>query len=35
MRQPATGDIKYWVSNAGEQASVAELIRVLLSRCRL
>lgn len=32
MRQPRTGEIKYLISNAGEGASVQELIRVLLSR---
>jgi SRSO17 transposase len=32
MRQPITGEIKYVISNACEQASVTELIRVLLSR---
>ena len=32
MRQPATGEVKYVISNAGEGASVEELIRVLLSR---
>lgn len=32
MRQPATGEIKYVISNAGEGASVEELIRILLSR---
>jgi len=32
MRQPATGEIKYVVSNAGEGTNVEELIRVLLSR---
>lgn len=32
MRQPTTGEIKYIVSNAGEGAGVAQLIRVLLSR---
>lgn len=32
MRQPATGEIKYVISNAGESASVEELIRILLSR---
>jgi SRSO17 transposase len=32
MRQPTTGEIKYVISNAGEGASVEELIRVLLSR---
>ncbi|MCC6682617.1 MAG: IS701 family transposase [Phycisphaeraceae bacterium] len=32
MRQPRTGEIKYVISNAGEGASVEELIRVLLSR---
>ena len=32
MRQPKTGEIKYVVSNAGEGASVEQLIRVLLSR---
>ena len=32
LRQPATGEIKYVVSNAGEKAEVEELIRVLFSR---
>lgn len=32
MHQPATGEVKYVISNAGEGASVEELIRVLLSR---
>jgi SRSO17 transposase len=32
MRQPATGEIKYVISNAGEGTSVEDLIRVLLSR---
>jgi len=32
LRHPATGEIKYVVSNAGEQADVEEMIRVLLSR---
>jgi SRSO17 transposase len=32
LRQPATGEIKYAVSNAGETAEVEELIRVLFSR---
>lgn len=32
MRQPATGEIKYVISNASEGASVEQLIRVLLSR---
>jgi SRSO17 transposase len=32
MRQPATGEIKYVISNAGEGAGVEQLIRVLLSR---
>jgi len=32
MRQPTTGEIKYVISNAGEGASVEELIRILLSR---
>lgn len=32
MRQPATGEVKYVISNAAEGASVEELIRILLSR---
>jgi SRSO17 transposase len=32
LRQPATGEIKYVVSNAGEKADVEEMIRVLMSR---
>lgn len=32
MRQPATGEIKYVMSNASEGASVEQLIRILLSR---
>jgi SRSO17 transposase len=32
LRQPGTGEIKYVVSNAGEQAEAEELIRVLFSR---
>jgi SRSO17 transposase len=32
LRQPTTGEIKYVISNAGEGASVEQLIRVLLSR---
>src|SRR5208282_1037149 len=32
MRHPVTGEIKYVISNAGEGASVEQLIRVLLSR---
>ena len=32
MRQPASGEVKYVISNASEGADVEELIRVLLSR---
>ncbi len=32
MRQPATGEIKYVISNAAQGVSVEQLIRVLLSR---
>ena len=32
LRQPATGEIKYVVSNAGANVAVEEIIRVLLSR---
>jgi len=32
MRSPATGEIKYVISNAGEGSDAQELIRVLLSR---
>jgi len=32
MKNPKTGETKYVISNAGEQASPSELIRVLLSR---
>lgn len=32
LKQPATGEIKYVVSNAGEKVEVEEIIRVLMSR---
>ena len=32
LRQPATGEIKYVVSNAGEKVDVEEIIRALFSR---
>jgi SRSO17 transposase len=32
MHQPATGEVKYVISNASQSAGVEELIRVLLSR---
>ena len=32
LRQPKTGEIKYVISNAGQGASVEQLLRILLSR---